>query len=96
MTGNADQKPAGLRRSTRFDGELEPDRFDLTATYLREVKSGTRGAGGGSIRGFSDNIVEVPEPLNELTQDIGFRNEVDILFKCGTALTSQSQTNTKK
>lgn len=47
--------------------------FELTGTYLREVKVGTRGAGGGSIRGFSDNIVEVPEPLNELTQDIGFR-----------------------
>lgn len=47
--------------------------FDLTGTYLREVKSGTRGAGGGSIRGFSDNIVEVPEPLDEVTQDVGFR-----------------------
>jgi putative beta-barrel porin MtrB/PioB len=47
--------------------------FALTATYLHEVKTGTRGAGGGSVRSFSDNIVEVPEPLDELTQDIGFR-----------------------
>jgi hypothetical protein len=47
--------------------------FDVIATYLREVKTGTRGAGGGSIRGFSDNIVEVPEPLNEVMQDVGFR-----------------------
>lgn len=30
------------------------------------------------------------------TQDIGFRNEVDILFKCGAAPTSQSQKNTNK
>ncbi len=30
------------------------------------------------------------------TQDIGFRNEVDILFKCGAAPTSQSLTNTNK
>lgn len=30
------------------------------------------------------------------TQDIGFRNEVDILFKCGTTPTSQSMTNTNK
>jgi Putative outer membrane beta-barrel porin, MtrB/PioB len=47
--------------------------FDLTLSYMRELKSGTRGAGGGSIRGFSDNIVEVPEPLNEMTQDLGVR-----------------------
>jgi hypothetical protein len=51
--------------------------FKLTATYMHEKKTGTRGAGGGSIRGFSDNIVEVPEPLNELTQDIGFRLTVE-------------------
>jgi hypothetical protein len=30
------------------------------------------------------------------TQDIGFRNEVDILFKCGTTPTSQSLTNPTK
>ena len=30
------------------------------------------------------------------TQDIGFRNEVDILFKCGATPTSQSLTNTNK
>ncbi len=47
--------------------------FDLAVSYLHERKSGTRGAGGGSIRSFSDNIVEVPEPLNEITQDVGVR-----------------------
>lgn len=47
--------------------------FDVSVSYMRELKSGTRGAGGGSIRSFSDNVVEVPEPLNELTQDVGVR-----------------------
>jgi hypothetical protein len=63
-----------LRKRGTFEvafGEKLP--FDLTATYMREMKTGSRGAGGGSIRSFSDNIVEVPEPLHELTQDVGFR-----------------------
>lgn len=47
--------------------------FDLAVTYMREVKTGTRGAGGGTIRSFADNVVEVPEPLNEVIQDVGFR-----------------------
>lgn len=47
--------------------------FDVAVRYMREVKSGTRGVGGGTIRSFSDNIVEVPEPLDELTQDVGVR-----------------------
>jgi hypothetical protein len=51
--------------------------FDLAVSYLREVKTGTRGAGGGTIRSFADNIVEVPEPLNEVIQDLGFRLAVN-------------------
>jgi putative beta-barrel porin MtrB/PioB len=47
--------------------------FNLIVSYQRDVKTGTRGAGGGSIRSFADNIVEVPEPLNEVTQDVGAR-----------------------
>lgn len=63
-----------LRQRGQIDVTLGPDLpFDLTVSYMRELKSGTRGAGGGSIRGFSDNIVEVPEPLNEMTQDVGVR-----------------------
>jgi hypothetical protein len=63
-----------LRQRGQIDVSLGPELpFDVTVTYMREVKSGTRGVGGGSIRSFSDNIVEVPEPLNEVTQDAGVR-----------------------
>lgn len=63
-----------LRQRGQIEVSLGPQLpFDVTVTYMREVKSGTRGAGGGSVRSFSDNIVEVPEPLNEVTQDAGVR-----------------------
>jgi hypothetical protein len=47
--------------------------FDLALTYAREVKTGTRGPGGGYVRGFIDNVVQIPEPLDEVTQDVGFK-----------------------
>jgi len=47
--------------------------FDLRVTYMREVKSGTRGEGGGDILGAIAPVVDVPEPLNDLTQDFGIR-----------------------
>jgi hypothetical protein len=47
--------------------------FDLKFTYMREVKSGTRGQGGGDILGAVSPVVDVPEPLNDLTQDFGVR-----------------------
>ena len=53
-----------------FDEKLP---FDLAFTYLREVKSGYRGADGGGIYSAISSVVEVPGPLNELTQDIGVR-----------------------
>jgi hypothetical protein len=63
-----------LRQRGTFEVDLGKKLpFDLAATYMREKKTGSRGAGGGNIRSFSDNIVEVPEPLNEVTQDVGFR-----------------------
>ncbi len=47
--------------------------FDLTMTYMREVKSGNRGAGGGVVYSAVNSIVELPQSLNELTQDFGFQ-----------------------
>lgn len=47
--------------------------FDLALTYLREVKSGARGASAGDVLGTVTSLVDVPEPLDELTQDFGIR-----------------------
>jgi hypothetical protein len=55
--------------------------FDLTFTYVRELKSGYRGEGGADILGSISPVVDVPEPLNEMTQDFGFRAAYN--FKMG-------------
>ena len=47
--------------------------FDLAFTYNRDVKNGYRGASGGDILGVVTSAVDVPEPMNEVTQDIGVR-----------------------
>jgi hypothetical protein len=62
----------GLRQR----GSLEVDLgrklpFDLTFSYMREVKTGTRGTGGGLIGSAVNSFIEVPEPLNDLIQDVG-------------------------
>ena len=48
---------------------VRPD-VDLPARASRRARAAPAAA---TIRGFVDNIVEVPEPLNEVTQDVGFR-----------------------
>ena len=47
--------------------------LSLALTYKREVKTGTRGPGGGYVRGFVDNVVQIPEGLDEVVQDLGFK-----------------------
>jgi hypothetical protein len=47
--------------------------FDLSLTYMRERKSGSRTLGGADILGAVSPVIETPEPLNDLTQDFGFR-----------------------
>ena len=47
--------------------------FDLAVTYMREAKSGARGASGGDILGAVTTAVDVLEPLDEITQDFGAR-----------------------
>lgn len=47
--------------------------FDLTLTYMRELKSGYRGEDGGGVYSAISSVVEVPGPLDEITQDIGLR-----------------------
>lgn len=55
--------------------------FDVAFTYMRERKSGTRGPGGGDIVSAVSSIVDLPEPLNELTQDYAIRAAYN--FKMG-------------
>ena len=65
---------SGLRRrgAVEFDlGKKLP--FDLAFTYMREVKTGTRGSSGGDVLGVVTSAVDVPEPLNEVVQDFGIR-----------------------
>jgi hypothetical protein len=60
----------------RGDAEFDLSKklpFDLKFTYMREVKTGYRGPGGGDILGAIAPVVDVPEPLNDLTQDFGVR-----------------------
>jgi hypothetical protein len=47
--------------------------FDLTLTYMRELKSGYRGDEGGGVYSAVQSVIEVPSPLNEITQDFGVR-----------------------
>jgi hypothetical protein len=47
--------------------------FDLTFTYLRELKTGARGASGGDVLGVVTAAVDVLEPMDEVTQDFGVR-----------------------
>ncbi len=55
--------------------------FDLTLTYMRELKSGYRTLSGGNVRGQVNPAYEVPEPLDEITQDLGLRAAYE--FKAG-------------
>ena len=69
---------SGLRQrgNMEFDlGQKLP--FDLKMTYMREVKSGSRGIGGGVVYSNVNSIVELPESLDELTQDLEFRAAVN-------------------
>jgi hypothetical protein len=70
--GLVDVSKTRNRGSVAFDlGKKLP--FDLTLTYMRELKSGYRGEDGGGIYSAVQSVVEVPGPLNEITQDIGVR-----------------------
>ncbi|MCX6538290.1 MAG: MtrB/PioB family outer membrane beta-barrel protein [Acidobacteria bacterium] len=70
----------------RGDAEFDVSKalpFDLKFTYMREVKSGTRGQGGGDILGVVAPVVDVPEPLNDLIQDFGVRAAYNFNNKMG-------------
>lgn len=70
--GSVDISSTRKRGSARLDlGKKLP--FDLSLTYMRELKSGYRGEDGGGVYSAISSVVEVPGPLNEITQDIGIQ-----------------------
>ena len=70
--GSVDVSSTRKRGTATLDlGKKIP--FDLTFSYMRELKSGYRGEEGGGIYSAVQSVVEMPGPLNEITQDFGVR-----------------------
>lgn len=64
----------GLRGRGNYEVDLGGKLpFDLKMTYMRDVRSGARGSSGSQMLGGVALMVEVAEPLNEVTQDAGFK-----------------------
>jgi hypothetical protein len=63
--------------------------FGLVFTYMRERKSGFRGEDGGAVFSAVSPVLEVPSPLDEVTQDFGLRVAHD--FKRGNVHASFSR-----
>ena len=71
-----------LRRRGYVDVDLGRDLpFDLSFTYLRETKTGSRGDSNGDVYGVVSTVVDFPETMDEVVQDIGVRAAWD--FKAG-------------
>jgi len=47
--------------------------FDLQFTYLRELKTGSRAPSNGDVYGVVSTVVDFPETMDEVVQDIGIR-----------------------
>lgn len=70
--GSVDVSAMRKRGTATFDFSKKLP-FDLTLTYMRELKSGYRGEEGGALFSAVSPVIEIPSPLNEITQDIGMR-----------------------
>ncbi len=78
--GSVDLTGLRKRGTVQFDlGQKLP--FDLKFTYMREVKTGNRGASGGTVYSILSTTVDVPDAMNEVVQDFGVRLEKN--FKLG-------------
>lgn len=63
---------SGLRKRAQVEAEFAGQQpFGLTLTYMRELKAGYNGVGGGNIRGTVNPSYEVAAPLDQLNQDFG-------------------------
>jgi hypothetical protein len=69
------------RGNVAFDlGKKLP--FDLQFVYLRELKTGARGDANGDVYGVVSTVVDYPETMDEVVQDIGLRAAWN--FKAGS------------
>jgi hypothetical protein len=69
------------RGNVAFDlGKKLP--FDLQFVYLRELKTGARGDANGDVYGVVSTVVDYPETMDEVVQDIGVRAAWN--FKAGS------------
>jgi hypothetical protein len=73
---------SGLRQRGNIEFDITKNLpFDLAFTYMREVKTGFRGASGGDILGTVTTSQDVGETMNEVTTDYGVRAAYN--FKTG-------------
>ncbi len=73
---------SGLRQRGSVEFDITKDLpFDLAFTYMREVKTGYRGASGGDILGVVTTSQDAGETMNEVTTDYGVRAAYN--FKAG-------------
>ena len=70
--GTVDVSSTRKRGTVSFDFAKKLP-FDLTLSYMRELKSGYRGEDGGGVYSAVSSVIEIPSPLNEITQDIGVK-----------------------
>ena len=63
-----------LRRRGNVDFDFSKSLpFDLQFTYLRETKTGSRGDSNGDVYGVVNTVVDFPETMDEVVQDIGVK-----------------------
>ncbi|OFW11336.1 MAG: hypothetical protein A3H96_18800 [Acidobacteria bacterium RIFCSPLOWO2_02_FULL_67_36] len=73
---------SGLRQRGNVNVDITKNLpFDLAFTYMREVKTGYRGASGGDVMGVVTTSVDAGERMNEVTTDYGVRAAYN--FKAG-------------
>jgi hypothetical protein len=72
--------------------------FNLNFTYTHERKDGYRGQGGSQMFGAVSPVVDVPETLNELTQDyaIKFEYKLKSLGNVHASLNKSAYTNDQR
>lgn len=70
--GSVDITSLRQRGSATFDLSKKLP-FNLSLSYMRELKSGYRGEEGGGVYSAVTTVMEIPSPLNEVTQDIGVK-----------------------
>jgi len=70
--GSVDIQASRKRGTATFDLSKKLP-FNLSFGYMREAKSGFRGEEGGAVFSAVSPVIEMPSPLNEVTQDLSMK-----------------------